>query len=256
MTGRVPFDGKNYNAVLYAIVANEAPALPSLGAGDEALWAVLQKGLSKNPDDRFGSIFELGRELASWLISQDVFNDITGASLQAGWLDTRNSPSIDPLASLAPPPMNEGRLSVDLKRIPTAILERASYSELKKEPKLLWAALGALVVGMLGAVLLAGGSSDDVAANPVLAAPAVAEPVPELVEPDEPFSAPTLNGQRAAVPQNTEPVREQRSESVENKKLDTEPQGPDPAASSESTLKKSQWRSPKTRKSELKNPFE
>jgi serine/threonine-protein kinase len=104
--GRTPFEGKNYNALLYAIIADEPVPLPELGVGDEALWAILERGFQKDPTLRWQSMRELGSALARWSIDHGQHEDITGASLNAQWLRAP-MPSGDMLASMVPPASEE-----------------------------------------------------------------------------------------------------------------------------------------------------
>jgi serine/threonine protein kinase len=116
--GRPPFEGKNYNAVLYSIVANPATPIMDLGAGDEDLWAILERALRKDPDRRWYSMRDFGEALATWLEDRDVHEDISGTSLQTTWLQWRrdgadqleSAPpqalSIDEVPSAFPPPPN------------------------------------------------------------------------------------------------------------------------------------------------------
>ena len=90
ITGRPPFEGKNYNALLYSIIADEPPAATSFGAGDDELWLILRRGFEKDPDKRWQSIRELGENLARWLVARGSLEDITGASISAQWLRELN----------------------------------------------------------------------------------------------------------------------------------------------------------------------
>lgn len=101
ITGRPPFEGKNYNALLYAILADEPPPITSLAAGDEELWAVLKRGFEKVPGKRWPSIRELGVELAKWLMARGVREDISGASLAVQWLRPAMT-GADALTSMIP----------------------------------------------------------------------------------------------------------------------------------------------------------
>jgi serine/threonine protein kinase len=104
VTGRPPFEGRNYNALLYAIIADEPRPLPMKAEGDEELWAILRKGFEKERDNRWSTIDELGRALAQWLIVRGVHEDISGASIVAQWL--RALPAGDVLTSMLPAPVN------------------------------------------------------------------------------------------------------------------------------------------------------
>lgn len=86
MVGRPPFDGKNYNAVLYSITTNPPTPITDFALGDPELWAILDRALQKDPDRRWYSMRDFGEALARWLQDRGVFADITGASLETNWL--------------------------------------------------------------------------------------------------------------------------------------------------------------------------
>ena len=85
VAGELPFDGDNLHAVLCSIIEHSPKPLPAHVPGSAGLWKVLQRGLAKEPGDRFQSMAELGRELAAWLKSQRVYTDASGLSLEAKW---------------------------------------------------------------------------------------------------------------------------------------------------------------------------
>jgi serine/threonine-protein kinase len=87
IAGAAPFQGKNYNSLLYSIIANPATPVVDLGCGDADLWTILERGLRKEADQRWFSMRDFGEALAHWLEDRDVREDITGASLSATWLD-------------------------------------------------------------------------------------------------------------------------------------------------------------------------
>jgi serine/threonine-protein kinase len=160
ITGRAPFDGKNYNAVLYAIIANEPPATTTFGAGDDELWKSIRRGMRKDPDQRWSSMDELGRALARWLLAHDTADDITGVSLQATWLESPGRVSGDLLESMRPPAMDGAMEEVSLgmpaapsfrapamrKRLGTSLSRRHVWA---RHPLVLSA-----VIGLLGALLV------------------------------------------------------------------------------------------------------
>jgi len=86
ISGVRPFEGDNYNAVIVA-VAEDKPVPSTLHvAGDQSLWAILERGLKKNRSERWQSMREMGVALAEWLADQGVGEDICGTSLFAKWL--------------------------------------------------------------------------------------------------------------------------------------------------------------------------
>ncbi|WP_437981451.1 protein kinase domain-containing protein [Sorangium sp. So ce117] len=86
ITGRRPFSGETLSAVIVAIFSKEPVPTTELGAGDEALWAILQRGLAKSPADRWPSMRALGRALAAWAVERGVTADVAGTSLAHQWL--------------------------------------------------------------------------------------------------------------------------------------------------------------------------
>jgi serine/threonine protein kinase len=90
ISGKIPFDADNYNALLHAI-ANDVPVpFTEFAAGDAQLWAIVEKGLRKDPTERWRSMWEYGGALAQWLITQGVVDDISSSSLQGTWIDNHH----------------------------------------------------------------------------------------------------------------------------------------------------------------------
>jgi serine/threonine protein kinase len=87
ITGQLPWDRPNYNALMQAIIHDPAPPTTQFSAGDSDLWRVIERGLQKNPDNRWASMTELGEALAFWLYEHGVKEDISANSLRAAWLD-------------------------------------------------------------------------------------------------------------------------------------------------------------------------
>jgi serine/threonine-protein kinase len=113
VAGMTPFSGANHRALLRSIVEDEPPPLMDLAAADKRLWAVIRRGLSKNVDDRFRTMNELGRALAAWLIEHGVHEDVSGGSLEAKWISRASDPagqriSRASLASLTSSPPESG----------------------------------------------------------------------------------------------------------------------------------------------------
>ena len=91
ITGVPPFTGGNYNALLRSIVEDEPLPTVEHKAGDAELWSVLERGLRKDPQQRWPSMLEFGRALAHWAFSQGVDEDICGTGLEAKWLTGKTS---------------------------------------------------------------------------------------------------------------------------------------------------------------------
>jgi eukaryotic-like serine/threonine-protein kinase len=114
VTGITPFQGVNYNALMRAII-DEAPLpIPAEVAVEQQLQAIILRGLSKDRSKRPSSIQALGRELAGWLKSRGVTEDVTGSALETKWTGRspqRSVPVINEVTpavqSLAPLPVAE-----------------------------------------------------------------------------------------------------------------------------------------------------
>lgn len=86
ISGAPPFKGNNYNALLRQIVEATPVTLRELAVADEELSAIVARGLSKKREQRFASMGELGRALATWLAKHGVHEDICGTTVDAKWL--------------------------------------------------------------------------------------------------------------------------------------------------------------------------
>jgi serine/threonine-protein kinase len=87
VTGKLPFEGDNYNALLNAIINAEPIPMTSLAAGDADLWRLVASGLRKRPEERWESMRALGEALALWGYERGVREDISAASLRTSWLE-------------------------------------------------------------------------------------------------------------------------------------------------------------------------
>jgi len=85
ITGCPPFGGDDRAQVMHAVGALAPRSLAEHGVTDASLWPIIRRGLEKEKGDRWQSMQELGRTLARWLLDTGVSDDITGASLEAGW---------------------------------------------------------------------------------------------------------------------------------------------------------------------------
>jgi len=112
ITGQMPWDRPNYNALMQAIIHEPPAPTTDLSAGDSDLWRVIERGLQKNPDNRWASMTELGEALALWLYKHGVKEDISANSLRAVWLDGSLSGVRMDLTSLRPQESSSGRMRV------------------------------------------------------------------------------------------------------------------------------------------------
>jgi eukaryotic-like serine/threonine-protein kinase len=81
LTGDLPFDGANYNAVLAAVLTTRPRPLVEFARCDAALSAIVMRGLSRDKSSRFESAHELASELAQWLLDQGEEYDVCGHAL-------------------------------------------------------------------------------------------------------------------------------------------------------------------------------
>src|SRR6478735_5161 len=87
ITGTVPFQKANYNALMHAVINEDPVPTVERGAGDKSLWQIIERGLRKQREDRFQSATELGEAMALWLYEHGVKEDLSGNSIRAVWLD-------------------------------------------------------------------------------------------------------------------------------------------------------------------------
>jgi eukaryotic-like serine/threonine-protein kinase len=95
IAGRRPFEGDNYNSLMRAIIEEQPPTLLELGVADEELSTIVNRGFFKDPVARWSTMRELGEELALWLESHGVSDDVTGATLKRTWLAQTESKRIE-----------------------------------------------------------------------------------------------------------------------------------------------------------------
>jgi serine/threonine-protein kinase len=179
ITGRVPFTGPNYNALIFSIMT-EAPApTHEQLAGDAGLWSILEGALAKMSADR-PRMRDFGKSLAEWAIAQGIESDIAGTSLAAHWLSTGEQRS--PF-SVAPP-----RLDAERMTTPELILPKpaplpgdvappgASVAVPRRRGRVGLAVAGLVAVAIL--VLVWSGRTTSSAPPPPVAGTATAQPAP------------------------------------------------------------------------------
>lgn len=135
ISGQMPFSAKNYNALVRQIVEDTPPSLLALAAADRELSALVERGLSKSPAERFATMGEMGQALAAWLLRQGVDQDICGNTLEGKWLrnDTGRQRRGDrPLTETWP---EENRSGIALKRLGASTLPApaAPLEEVRQE---------------------------------------------------------------------------------------------------------------------------
>jgi serine/threonine protein kinase len=125
-----PWDANNTPALLRAIVHDDAPSIAGLGGVDAHLWSILEMGLAKKRDSRWGSCRDFGWALAGWLTSHSVVDDVSGSSLVNTWLaqgPTLSAKSVaDGDASVAPVNIATRAVLASSRLLPIAIVLAAS----------------------------------------------------------------------------------------------------------------------------------
>ncbi|HEX4336178.1 MAG TPA: serine/threonine-protein kinase [Polyangiaceae bacterium] len=85
MSGQTPFAMVSVEELFGAVAELEPASLAESGDCDELLWEIIRIGLAKDRYARHASMAELGRALASWLVSHGVADDACGTSLESRW---------------------------------------------------------------------------------------------------------------------------------------------------------------------------
>ncbi len=86
VTGKRPFDGQNYNALIASILTDEPPPIMAHGVGDAALSGIIEHGLVKDVTTRWPRIRDMGAALASWAVAHGVEDDLMGNPIAKQWL--------------------------------------------------------------------------------------------------------------------------------------------------------------------------
>jgi serine/threonine-protein kinase len=204
ITGTVPFQKPNYNALMHAIINEDPTPSTECGAGDRSLWEIIQRGLKKQREERFQTVTDLGEALALWLYEHGIKEDLSGNSIRAVWLDAALSGGSRDLSSARPGPGDSGS-GRHVSRSPTQPAPRttASSETMRTLPpqarsatqrRLLFMGvpLLALVLGAAGTWLVAGksGSTTPSPAQAVPVAAALPPPSPAVSAAPVPVPAP------------------------------------------------------------------
>jgi serine/threonine protein kinase len=148
ISGSMPFAGANFGQLLESITRRSPTPLTDLGVADAELWALIAKGLDRDPSLRWQSMAELGAAMAQWLLQRGVLDDVTGASLASCWL---RAPGHFPLFSSAPPGADLARYELPTRNGAVEITHRPN--DVARVPKrhLRWIGLGLFVVAAASA---------------------------------------------------------------------------------------------------------
>jgi len=91
ITGKRPFEGHNYNALIASIVSNPPMPIHAYGVADAELSGIIDRGLSKSPSARWQTIRDMGIALATWAVEHGIDQDISGLSIQTEWLASQKA---------------------------------------------------------------------------------------------------------------------------------------------------------------------
>ncbi len=105
IAGVRPFEGANYNALISSILVFQPAPWEQHDIHEPELWALIQKGLAKEQQDRWQTMQEYGEALAIWAAQRDVETDAAGNSLRAHWLAAAVQ---RPLSEFPPSMITEG----------------------------------------------------------------------------------------------------------------------------------------------------
>lgn len=162
ISGKLPFEGNNYNALLWLIGHSDPKPLSALGIVEPELWQLIQRGLSKAREDRWQTATEYGKALADWLLARGITEDVCRESLQATWVERGrhgSRPSGGPILSFFPSlkPVETGaRSSSTLPAIAVPVAAatpaRDGASE-ASDPEAPWVDRGDAESGRFGAAL-------------------------------------------------------------------------------------------------------
>jgi serine/threonine-protein kinase len=86
VTGVVPFAAATVIDVLLRIIEDEPQPIAAYGVDDSELWDLINKGLSKEPDDRWSSMGEFASAASQWLLARGFRSDICGVAVESRWL--------------------------------------------------------------------------------------------------------------------------------------------------------------------------
>jgi eukaryotic-like serine/threonine-protein kinase len=207
ITGTVPFQKPNYNALMHAIINEEPVPSTECGAGDKSLWQIIERGLRKERKERHQTVTELGEAMALWLYEHGIKEDLSGNSIRAVWLDAGLTSEHGELR-LSRAGYDSGNGSRNVSKSPTmaapashveTVLTFANRASLRKK-RVTYAALSVFALGLAG---LGAWLTVSLRDRPALKAPPPsAAPAPPLVVAASP---PAVEADEAA-PLATEPA--------------------------------------------------
>jgi serine/threonine-protein kinase len=109
VAGERPFRGESPRELFGAVVMDEPRPLTALAAGDEELWSILARGMSKNVAERWPTMRDLGVALGQWAMARGADTDVAGTSVAQHWLGDPSQRSL----SGQPPPVRVDQEELD-----------------------------------------------------------------------------------------------------------------------------------------------
>ncbi|HEY1691560.1 MAG TPA: serine/threonine-protein kinase [Polyangiaceae bacterium] len=184
LTGRVPFEGDNFNDLMFKIVLAPRPDPCSLRADlDPELGAMVVKAMSPEPTDRFQSADEFADALAGWLEARGVVS-VRGPELKRLTATTprvSTSRAVTPMRAGTPngpartgdPAQAPGETPLVSSQSPATVSRRAGPS-----PALIGVAAVVVVAAVVGGVLFVNRGAHPASASTIATAPAPLPPPP------------------------------------------------------------------------------
>jgi eukaryotic-like serine/threonine-protein kinase len=215
VTGELPFNGANYNALLMSILKDTPKSFSDHGHGDPELWRIVQRGLMRDRNKRWESMWELGRALAAWLYAQGVTADVTSRSIKEVWLDARSASEQAPSPHVGSDAPRRRVLSTIKRRVADTLAGETMstlYAQHRVPTRILgWSAAVTGVAAILWSLLAQSGTNGTIAhaaASAPTAGAEIAPPVPVAPAPapaalpaplaDAALPAPAASSLRAA----------------------------------------------------------
>jgi serine/threonine-protein kinase len=115
ITGRRPFDGPNYNALIAAILTTNPMPASEYCECDGDLWSIIARGLEKDDAARWPTMRDLGTALATWAVERGIEDDLTGTSIAKQWIigKSRRLFTVFPDGEPLPPYPSPSRPSIE-----------------------------------------------------------------------------------------------------------------------------------------------
>jgi serine/threonine-protein kinase len=200
ITGRMPFEGKNFNELMFAIGAGPRPSASKLVPDlDPRFEAIIAKAMQLRPEHRYQTAQEVAKDLEAWMRA-NALSTTTGEILLS---------DLAPLLAAAPPSsrrVDEGAVTVaaaqpdtlDRRRTVTNASVDTLSPTMARSRRLRWVALAAAGCAIAaGAVVLVPRATRHTTAEPLPAVSAAAA-ASVVLEPPAASSAPVPSARAVA----------------------------------------------------------